>query len=345
MATVYHVVPGHPEYGTGSASQYIPAIYSALLIKKFYPEIVLSKISNTAYEGEIKSQGDTVYIRQRAVIDGFDYKKGMVLPVQNPNSEYVTLKIDQGYGYSVAVDKVDELQADINLMNMFAEDGAKGAAQAIEKRLLTSLAGAGAVAGGQAITTISGATTTNTISFDQFTAAKGALVYGGTTAKGTSISTNLAASNSAYSANTGDEITSRLLRFNRYLNENNAPTDGCFAVLPMWARENLLSMTNNNFGLAYATGQNTAGVISGAIPKIAGLNIYFSNNLPLTTEGSEATAILFGNTYATTFATQMEHSRIIDNPFSMGKLLQNVQIYGCNVIKPGLIGVDFWKNA
>lgn len=51
MATTYPVVPGAPEYGTGSTSQFIPAIYSALVVKKFYPETVFSKISETQYQG------------------------------------------------------------------------------------------------------------------------------------------------------------------------------------------------------------------------------------------------------------------------------------------------------
>jgi hypothetical protein len=32
---VYPVAAGAPDYSTGSSSQYIPAVYSALLIKKF----------------------------------------------------------------------------------------------------------------------------------------------------------------------------------------------------------------------------------------------------------------------------------------------------------------------
>ena len=60
---VYPVQPGAPDYGTGSSSQYIPAIYSALLVKKFYPQTVFSKISNTDYEGwqHIEIIGDFVY--------------------------------------------------------------------------------------------------------------------------------------------------------------------------------------------------------------------------------------------------------------------------------------------
>ena len=52
MAGPYPVVPGAPDYGTLGTSQYIPAIYSALLVKKFYPQTVFGKISNTDYEGK-----------------------------------------------------------------------------------------------------------------------------------------------------------------------------------------------------------------------------------------------------------------------------------------------------
>lgn len=341
---VYPVSPGSPDYSTGSSSQYIPAIYSALLIKKFYPKTLFSSISQTDYEGEIKSQGDTVYIRTRPTIDTFRYKKGMILPVQNPESPYVTLKIDQGEGFSFAIDDVDAFQSDIKLMNIWGEDAAEQMKQRIDKNLLISIAAAGAVAGGQAATTISGYDANYGPSLSEFTVAKGALVNGATTAKGTTIS--LGTSAASVSANTGDEIVNQVLKYGRYLDENNAPEEGRFVILPVWAGSVLKSMTNNNFGLAYATGQNTANAIAGTIPKIDRFEIHFSNNLPASTEVvTDPSSIIFGCKYATTFASQMEKSRIIENPFSMGQMMQAIQIYGFNVIKPQLIGVDFWKNA
>ena len=341
---VYPVSPGAPDYSTGSSSQYIPAIYSALLIKKFYPKTLFGQISQTDYEGDIKSMGDTVYIRTRPTIDTFRYKKGMILPVQNPESPYITLKIDQGEGFSFAIDKVDEFQSDIKLMNIWGEDASEQMKQRIDKNLLISIAAAGAVAGGQASTTITGYDANYGPSLDQFTVAKGALVNGSTTARGTSVS--LGTSAASVSANTGDEITALVLKYGRYLDENNAPEEGRFVVLPVWAGSVLKSMTSNNFGLAYATGQNSANLLSGSVPKIDRFEIMFSNNLPTSTEAvTDASSVLFGCKYATTFATQMETSRIIDNPFSMGKMMQAIQIYGFNVIKPQLLGVDFIKNA
>ena len=343
---VYPVTPGAPDYSSTSSNAYIPAIYSALLVKKFYPQTVWGKLSNTDYEGDIKDHGDTVYIRTRPTIETFRYKKGMVLPVQNPESPYITLKIDQGEGFSFAIDKVDEFQTDINLMNEWADDATQQMAQVIDRNVLISLAAAGAVAGGQLATTITGYTAANNNAGLQsnFTTALGGLVNGATTVKGTSVS--LGTSAASTSASTGDKITALLLKYGRYLNENNAPKDGRFCILPFWAEQNLKSMTNNSFGLAYATGQNSANLLTDTVPKFAGFEIISSNNIPSTTEATtDPSAIVFGCNYATTFATQITESRIIDNPFAFGKMMQGLQVYGFNIIKAPLVGVDFWKNA
>lgn len=356
---VYPVQPGAPDYSTGSTSQYIPAIYSALLIKKFYPETVFSKISNTDYEGDIKEQGDTVYIRTRPTIETFRYKKGMVLPVQNPESPYVTLKIDQGEGFSFALDKVDEFQSDIKLMNVWGEDAAKQMTQVIDRNVLITVAAKGADLGAGASANIAGysnltSPATMNMTLGSATAA-GSIVAGGYTAKGLAVAASATAgaglgqsdayANMVTCANSTD-IVNQVLLYNRYLDENNAPQEGRFVVLPSVYYQKLKDISLP-FGQAYATGQNMANVLTGNVPKIDRMDVLFSNNLPghATLTANNSTAIVFGQKYATTFATQITESRIIDNPFAFGKMMQGLQVYGFNVIKPQLLGVDFWKTA
>ena len=346
---VFPVQPGHPDYSTGSTSQYIPAIYSALLIKKFYPATLFSKISNTDYEGDIKSQGDTVYIRTRPTIETFKYKKGMVLPVQNPESAYVTLKIDQGEGFSFAIDRVDEFQSDIKLMNEWGDDAAEQMKQVMDRNVLVQFVGAAVTAESNGVVAEDVTDYDSAgLGFSNYTLANGALVNGNTTAKGTTIS--LGNTVTAYSANTGDELTTRILKYARYLDENNAPNDGRFVVLPTWCGEVLKSMSSNNFGLAYATGQNSANILTGNVPKIDRFDIYFTNNYSGLTDngaslGTDAAPVIFGQKYAMTFATQITESRIIDNPFSFGKMMQGLQVYGAQVVKPQLIGYDVIINS
>lgn len=348
---VFPVQPGNPDYSTGSSSQYIPAVYSALMIKKFYPQTVFNKIANTDYSGDIADMGDTVYIRTRPTIETFKYKKGMVLPVQNPESPYVTLKIDQGEGFSFAIDRVDEFQTDLKLMNEWGDDASAQMKQVLDRNGLMTLAVAGATAGGQLATTITGySAATAGPTMDQYTTANKAIVAGSTTVKGTTITagttagSTLGTSAAAVSASTSANLISQILFYGRLLDENNAPTEGRYVILPFWAMQALKNI-GGQFAQVYATGQDKSPLLSGTIPGIDRFEVLGSNNVPTSTQGSDATAIIFGCKYATTFATQITESRIIDNPFSFGKMMQGLQVYGFNIIKPALIGVDFIKNA
>ena len=346
---IYPVQPGSPDYASNSASKYIPSVYAAVLVKKFYPQTIFGKISQTDYEGDIKEQGDTVFIRTRAKIETFKYKKGMVLPIQNPESPYFSLKIDQGEGFSFALDRVDEFQSDIKLMNEWGDDGAAQMKQVLDRNGLTGMAAAGAVAAGKAATTVTDYDPDG-LDYDNYTIAKGALVAGGTTAKGTALTAGTTAgstmglSDAAVSCATSANIIKQILWYGRLLDENNAPDAGRFVVLPFWAMQTLKDI-GSQFAQVYATGDDKSPLMTGKIPGIDRFEVYGSNNLPGSTEALESSAILFGNNYATTFATQITESRVIDNPFSFGKLMQGLQVYGSQIIKPALLGVDFIKNA
>ncbi|MGA3282107.1 MAG: hypothetical protein ABSD50_14135 [Smithella sp.] len=76
------------------------------------------------WEGEVKKQGDKVYIRTIADINTFNYQKGMVLPKQRPESPDIELLVNQGRAWNVLLDDVDKVQSDIDLLNKFTEDAA-----------------------------------------------------------------------------------------------------------------------------------------------------------------------------------------------------------------------------
>ena len=232
---VYPIMPGSPDYGTGSSSQYIPAIYSALLVKKFYPKTIFGNISNTDYEGDIKEMGDTVYIRTRPTVETFRYKKGMVLPIQNPESPHITLKIDQGEGFSFALDRLDEHQSDLKLLNEWGDDAAEQMKQVIDRNVLISLAAAGAVAGGGAAASVVGYNAAFNNTGVVYTAggsgnAQG-IVRNGYTAKGTSIATSLGTTGNEITCADSSAIEAQVLMYGQYLDENNAGDDR-FVVLP-----------------------------------------------------------------------------------------------------------------
>ncbi len=128
----YPIAAGSTSY----SGTFIPEIWSKKLIEKFYASTVLTAISNTNYEGEIRSQGDKVKIRTIPTLNINDYKSGDNLINQRPTSSNVELLIDKGKYWSAIVDDVQDVQSDIGLMNMWAQDAAEQMKIAIDTDVL-----------------------------------------------------------------------------------------------------------------------------------------------------------------------------------------------------------------
>src|SRR5215831_4715009 len=90
---LYPVGSANPDY---VAAGFVPEIWSGKLIENFYAATVLAAISNTDYEGEIKSYGDRVKIRTKPQIVINSYLIGGDLTLQRPVGSSVELYIDQG---------------------------------------------------------------------------------------------------------------------------------------------------------------------------------------------------------------------------------------------------------
>jgi hypothetical protein len=107
--------------------------------------------------------------------------------------------------------------------------------------------------------------------------------------------------------------------------------------MPTWAIQRMKSV-GSKLGQAYVTGDGVTPTRSGKIGTIDRFKIIQSNNLP---NVGTAYPIIFGHKYGLTFATQMTESRIVENPYAFGKMMQALQIYGFQIIKAGFVGVDW----
>src|SRR5436190_12274404 len=92
---------------------FVPEIWSGKLIEKFYAATVLAAISNTDYEGEIKTMGDKVKIRTKPTITIRDYQVDQVLTVDRPSSTSVELTIDYAKYFNLVLDDIMERQSDM----------------------------------------------------------------------------------------------------------------------------------------------------------------------------------------------------------------------------------------
>ena len=305
MASAYPRAPGKSDIGS-SAMRYIPQLWAGKLLVKYYDQTVLSQITNTDYEGMIKKQGDTVYIRTRPTLTIRDYQKGQTLVNEQPESEAVTLLIDKGKYWSFVTDDVDKVQTDIkNFINEWTTDAAEQLKIAIDSDVLGNIyADAHANNQGQTAGRI-------TQGFDLGVA-------------GTPVTLTKA------------NILDYIVDAGTVLDEQNVPEQGRFMLISSWAAGLIKKSDLKDASLA---GDSTSIMRNGMLGMIDRFKVFHSNLL----SGSAAagTYMMFGHKDALTFATQLTESKVQDNPNGFGTLHRGLQVYGYKVQKPEALGVIF----
>jgi hypothetical protein len=305
IGTAYSGSNQSPVY-TGN---FIPEIWSGKIIEKFYASTVLAAISNTDYEGEIKAQGDKINIRTKPTVTIRDYTVNQALVVERPSSNLVTMGIDYAKYFNTVLDDVMEVQADINLMNLFSEDAGEQMKIVIDTAVLLGLVN-------QATATYNRGLTAGKIS-----AAWNLGVTG----------TPLAVV--ARNPSAGQvEVLDLLVRLGAVLDEQNIPETGRWVLLPTWAAAYLKMSELRDAAL---TGDGSSTLRNGKLGMVDRFTIYSSNLLPSGVAGGFAAgefAIFAGHAHGLTFASQMTKVETLRSENTFGTLLRGLQVYGYKVL-------------
>ena len=306
-------------YGAGSgvdgyAGNFIPEVWSGKLQVKFYKSTVLGEITNNDWEGEIKGQGDKVHIRTIPTIQINNYTKGMNLSNQVPSSPPIELNINSGKYFSVVLDDVDEVQADVKLMDMFTNDASQQMKIAIDGDVLGS------------------------VYADSAAANKGA------TAGAISGDINLGATGAPRQV-TKDTVLDMLLDMGQCLDEQNVPEDGRWVVIPTWMSS---LIKRSDLKQAYLTGDSVTPLRNGKLGMIDRFTVFVSNNLSKVTDlGSDSAAggtggaadvsawhIMAGTRDAISFASQITNVESLRAQSTFGNIVRGLNVYGYKVTKP-----------
>src|SRR5436190_16457931 len=146
-ATASSTPPITPSGSSGNSLQstgFIPEIWSAKLVEKFYASTVLAAISNTDYEGEIQNMGDRVKIRTKPTITIRDYLADGLLGLDRPSGGSVELYIGIGKYFSLILDDVMEVQSDLNILSMWSDDAAQQLKIVVDRDVLSGIIGGAA---------------------------------------------------------------------------------------------------------------------------------------------------------------------------------------------------------
>ena len=288
------------------AMRYIPVIYSGKVQSEYRARTILTQITNTDYEGEIKKYGDSVWIRTDPIITVRDYRKGQNLVNEQPESTAQQLLIDQGKYWSFVSFDLDKVQTDLkNCLGRWAASGSYEISKAIDPEVFALM--------------IAGADSSNY--GDSAGAVSGDIELG------------VATSGRAV---TKSNIIELLTDCGTVLDEQNVPPEGRWMVItPRMA--GLIS--KSDLKNAAVTGDDTSVMRNGRLGEIARFELFQTNLLPTTGLSSGEANVIFGNKQATTFATQMVASKIQDDPFGFGMLHRGLNVYGYKVVKA--VGVGY----
>jgi hypothetical protein len=296
-------VSGTPYAGVNPSPAYsgvfIPEIWSGKLLEKFYSATVLAAIANTDYEGEIKNKGDKVKIRQKPTITIRDYEVNQNLVVDRPSSNLLEFTIDYAKYFNLVLDDVMELQSDLNLLSMWAEDASEQLKITIDTAVL-ALLDAGVDGDNK-----------------------------GATAGRISNNINLGAAAAPISL-TPANVLNYIVDLGTVLDEQNIPETGRWLIIPPWTAGMIKKSDLRN---ASISGDGVTLLRNGRLGMIDRFTLYSSNLLPTATEGSDTAFRIFaGHQHGLTFASQISKVQTLDSENTFGKLLRGLQVYGVKVL-------------
>ena len=300
---------GTPQY----SGTFVPEIWSGKLLVKFYATCVLTAISNTDYEGEIKNVGDKVIIRTVPDITIRDYNKNQTLIIERPEAPNKELLIDQAKYFNFICDDIDAYQTDIKLMDGWSDDAGEQMSITIDTGILGDIySDAHASNAGSAAGAISG-------------------------------DINLGVSGTPLAVAKSD-VLDVVVDCRVVLSEQNVPKNSRWGVIPEWMSGMIMKSELKDASLA---GDGTSILRNGRLGLIADITLYESNLLTSAADGAYTCFhSIFGQKSALSFAAQITKTETIRAESTFGKLVRGLNVFGYEVLKPeALIDLYVYKST
>ncbi len=316
------------------AAAFNPMLWSKKINAKYYVDNQLMEITNTNWEGEIKSQGDSVRIRTAPTLTISDYQIGASLQYEVPTPIYQDMLIEKAKSFAFQCNDVQTAQSDIDLQNFYMDDAAKQLKISITDEVFYSM-----FIGTQP--NVASTTASNTRSC--------AAANQGATAGVKSAALNLGTDLVPVDTATPSNLLGLILNMGAVLDEQNVPDEGRWLIMTPFDRQVLMQ---TNLAQAYFTGDNSSIVRTGRIGMIDRFNVYVSNMLPrgdagkgwVAGSGDPATGgtmtsalkrrcLIAGNKDAISFANQVNKTEQVRNPADFGDYIRGLSVYGRKVVK------------
>ncbi|MEO6588884.1 MAG: P22 phage major capsid protein family protein [Pyrinomonadaceae bacterium] len=276
--------------------------FSKKLIMNLDKTNVMMNLVNRDWEGDLKNVGDSVKVRTLGSVTMGAYTKGGTIAYEDLAPSTETMTIDDAQYFAFKVDDIDKAQTDINVLEAYARRAAVSMNDVVEAKLLSNYADANAA--------------------NQVTGASAAAI-----------------------ALTEVNIYAQIVEARKRLNKMNVPSMGRWMVIDPDTEALLLQaniIVNGGTNMNYETvkeGQVNGQKREGFVGRIAGFDVYCSNNVPVV---SGAKYIQFGDPFAIAYAAQItEVERLrLQTTFAdaiRGLLLHDTKVFTENAKRLGYI--------
>lgn len=327
--TLHVATPGAAGEWGGSITDnaYIPTLFAKKLEALLYTNTVYDKITNTNFEGQIKSFGDIVKVRIRPSVNVTEYTTEQQVQYREGTEwELETsrdLQIDQGAKWSVGLFDENAAQTDIkNWLSEASADASENTQIYIDNNVLNYLcnpANHDADNKGQFAGKISGDGTTVGVDLGDTGIGEAEPITGGSTGNAHEM----------------------LVYMSQVLSEQDVPMQGRWVVLPYWY---ISRLQLGDLKRADVTNDPTGMIRKGFSGQVAGLDIYESNQIPSTATATYLTeannyAIPFGVNDACTFAMQVNKSEKLRLQDYFQDVMRGLCVFGRELIFPERAGV------
>lgn len=292
-------------------NRYIPLLYAKKVLYDFYKATLYTEVTNTDYEGQFKSMGDRILIRNAPNTgDPTAYIKGAALTYDTPAANAQEMVIDKAFYSAFVVEDVDKVQTDVSLLDMYVEDQSNRMRIYTDGLVQTAMAtGMNASNAGATAGVISSAynlgvdTTAGAIALDRTNALD------------------------------------KLVDLSSVLSEQNVDNMGRFVIIPEWYANRLKL---SDLKAADFSGDSTGLVRTGLIGSINGMRIFVNNN---TYSGTYAYAITAGLKMATSFALQMSKVDTLTAESTFGEKWRTLWVWGVSVVRDEGLAVAYCNPA
>lgn len=316
---------------TDIRASYIPDLYSPTLKENMRDATMLTRITNTEFQGKFRNKGDTIIVRKTPLIGTKPYVDEQHIAYEDPTAQDEKFTINRARYYAFRVHDINQALSDIpNFAGTWTKEGARQLAEDMEVEFFEDIySKADPKNCGNAAGRISGAYKLGNASATDGSGNGPLYLY----------KTQAAADADTTSNRKKAAVVDALAAACGALDEQKGGKNARpWIIIPSSVAVRIQTSELKDASLA---GDPKSIIRQGveSIGSIAGMDIYRSNLLPKrTVDGNQCFICLFGDNSAVTFANEISKTEMLRDPDSFSDLHRSLCVYDWFVRWPERLG-------